>query len=268
MSVLAWRLIRENRWRSAARSEALQALAAEPHGGERFTTLDEEELISLRDSRPARLQFDLPVSPPRKHAARREFEPAAEVVFAATMARPSGAPKRRWLALAVVAVVMAAAVSAVYTLYRPVIAAEATRASGPPAAGAGNRPLELLSLRHNTDADGTFTITGLVQNPADGAPFRKVVAIVYLFDRDGNYFAGGKAALDFTTLQPGDESPFVVHVPNASHVSRYRVGFRFEDGGNVAHVDRRGEVPGGTTGNAIDASAPRGAATRKSEGRP
>ena len=31
----------------------------------------------------------------------------------------------------------------------------------------------------------------------DGQAARKIVAVVYLFDRDGNYFAGGKAPLDF-----------------------------------------------------------------------
>src|SRR5439155_12200115 len=115
---------------------------------------------------------------------------------------------------------------------------------------------------------GAFTVTGLVQNPLNGQAARKIVAVVYLFDRDGNYFAGGKAALDFTVLPPGDESPFVVHIPNAGRVTRYRVGFRSEEGGVVAHVDRRGQTPGGTTGDTIEAPAVPHAVSRRSEGRP
>ena len=129
-------------------------------------------------------------------------------------------------------------------------------------------PLELLSLRHSSDADGTFTVTGLVENPLEGRLVRRAVAVVYLFDRDGNFFASGKASLDFTALQPGDESPFVVRVPAVSHVSRYRVGFRSEEGGVIAHIDRRGHLPGVTTGDAIDARPAVNAtsAPRRSEG--
>jgi hypothetical protein len=87
-----------------------------------------------------------------------------------------------------------------------------TDASG--ARNSGPRPLELLSLRHSVDSNGAFTVTGLVQNPSDGQTARRIVAVVYLFDREGNYFAGGKTALDFALLQPGNESPFVVHIQN------------------------------------------------------
>jgi hypothetical protein len=128
--------------------------------------------------------------------------------------------------------------------------------------------LELLSLRHSLDANGAFTVTGLVQNPGDGLATRQIVAVVYLFDRDGNYFAGGKAALDVAALRPGDESPFVVHIPSIGRVSRYRVGFRSEEGGVVAHVDRRGQLPTGMTGDAIDAPASPHGAARRPEGRP
>jgi hypothetical protein len=89
---------------------------------------------------------------------------------------------------------------------------------------------------------------------------------VFLFDRDGNYFATGTAPLDFGVLHPGEESPFVVRVPAPGRVSRYRVGFRLEDGGAVAHVDRRGQLPDGTTGDSIDApSAPRPVRLGKTE---
>jgi hypothetical protein len=167
---------------------------------------------------------------------------------------------------------MSAIVGTVYALHRPALAvagdqlgaAVTTTAAAAPAGG--SRPLELLSLRHASDPDGTFTVTGLVQNPFDGRVVRHAVAVVYLFDRDGNYFASGKASLDFTALEPGEESPFVVHVANVGRVSRYRIGFRSEEGGVIAHVDRRGQLPGGS-GDALEARpAVNSAASRRSEG--
>ena len=46
--------------------------------------------------------------------------------------------------------------------------------------------------------------------------------------------------LDFTTLEPGDESPFVVTIPNVASVGRYQVSFRTESG-LLRHVDRRSD---------------------------
>ena len=100
-------------------------------------------------------------------------------------------------------------------------------------------PLELVSLRHLQQAQ-TLTVTGLVQNPRTGAPLSHVVATAFVFGPDGTFLASSRAPLDFTTLAPGDESPFVVTVPVTGAVSRYRIGFRGEDGRVIAHVDKRG----------------------------
>ncbi|HYN07058.1 MAG TPA: hypothetical protein VES67_06685 [Vicinamibacterales bacterium] len=138
-------------------------------------------------------------------------------------------------------------------------------------AASARQPLELLSLKHGTDETGAFVITGLVQNPIEGASLRDVVATVYLFDQQGRYFASGRARLDVSTLGAGEESPFVVKIPNAAAVGRYRVGFRLDDGGVVAHVDRRGQTPAGTSGDTIDdergpSVATPAATPRRSEG--
>ena len=114
------------------------------------------------------------------------------------------------------------------------------------------QPLELLSLRHATDDAGTFTVTGLVQNPQSGRALRGVVAVIYLFDQQGRFLSSGRAAIDVPAFQPGDESPFVVKIPAVGAVTRYRVGFRYTDGAVVAHVDRRGQLPDGTMENAIE----------------
>jgi hypothetical protein len=98
--------------------------------------------------------------------------------------------------------------------------------------------LELLSLKHDQETNA-LRITGLVQNPRQGALLTQVTATAMLFGGDGTFLASGRAALDFTTLRPGEESGFVITVPVTGAVARYRVGFRGEDGRIIGHVDRR-----------------------------
>ena len=76
----------------------------------------------------------------------------------------------------------------------------------------------------------------------------QVFAAVVLFGADGNFLTSARAALDFTTLRPGEESPFVVTVPTAAAVARYRVGFRSADGSVIAHVDRRADATAAQSG--------------------
>jgi hypothetical protein len=106
------------------------------------------------------------------------------------------------------------------------------------AAQADEPSLELLSLQHARQ-NGTLVISGLVQNPRSAAALAGIQATVQLFDPDGRAVATGRAPLDFTTLAPGDESPFVIRVPVSSAVARYRVGFRGENDRVLGHVDRR-----------------------------
>ena len=90
---------------------------------------------------------------------------------------------------------------------------------------------------------------------------------MYLFDKEDRYFASSKAALDVTMLSPGGEAAFTVRVtPSASltaaDVRRYRVSFQQQDGAAVSHVDKRGTLPEGTTGAAVDAETPPAAPAR------
>jgi len=98
-------------------------------------------------------------------------------------------------------------------------------------------PLELMSMRYERQGT-TLTVSGLVKNPASGVKVNGVTAVVFAFNRNGAFIASGRAALDFSALAPGDESPFVVHVPNVSDVARYRVTFRSGDT-VMRHIDRR-----------------------------
>src|ERR671912_25814 len=101
--------------------------------------------------------------------------------------------------------------------------------------------LELVSMRHAREGR-TLTVTGLVRNPRVGVPRSNIAAVVFVFDRSGGFVASGRAALDFTNLAPGDESPFVVKIPDVAGVVRYRVSFRTE-AGILRHLDRRGGQP-------------------------
>ena len=109
-----------------------------------------------------------------------------------------------------------------------------TRAS---ASANGSSPLELVSMRHQRDGT-TLTISGLVRNPGAGAPVNGLTAVVFVFDHNGGFIASGRAPLEFSTLAPGEESPFTVAVSNVSDVARYRISFRTGQG-LVRHVDRR-----------------------------
>ena len=145
-------------------------------------------------------------------------------------------PRRAGVAAAVALVVVAGALA-----IRSVSGRDAS-AGSPPAVDTSAQQsglLELLTLEH-TQQGGALTIKGIVQNPRDGVPLSKIAATAFLFGADGAFLASGRAALDFTLLRPGDESAFVISVPVAAPVARYRVGFRGEDGRVIGHVDRRG----------------------------
>jgi len=256
MAVFAWRLLGEERSRSMARVEALQAMAFASEPAETAPAQPEPVRGAMHDL-PS---WDLPLD-----AARAEsVDPhdhrlgADRPVLAASLfetASTPGAGSGHRLAIAVVAAVVLIGAGGMYALRSVSFDAPAALLSRLGGTSATDKapPLELTSLRHEIDAGGDFVVTGLVHNPATGGPRRGVVAVVYLFDQEGHYFASGRAALDLPTVQPGDESPFVVKVPNSTGVSKYRVGFRMEDGGVVAHVDRRGEAPEGTTGDTLGA---------------
>ena len=250
MAVVAWKLLREGRERSAARVAAL----------EQRSSLDEdeparEELVEVRHRPQPRFDrdhddeldddWDLAIRPSPKRPAAIHDD-----MFGASAAGPIRPRGHGWAAAIAAIVVLAAGTGVVYAVrHADSSAGIARRITGSNPAAA--EPLELLSLRHVSDPGGAFIVTGLVQNPVDGVPRSGVVAVVYLFDEQGHYFASGRANLDVGTIGPGDESPFVVSIPHAASVSRYRVGFRLDDGGVVTHVDRRGNPPHGTTGDGV-----------------
>jgi hypothetical protein len=233
MGVLVARLLREERRRSDARVALLTELAAGQH-------TPSVEIKPARAPRPA----SRPVAAPRPAAALEDLElrpgnagtvPSAGL-FQSSEPERSAWPLRVAAAAAMIAVLGAAGVG--WSAFRgDEAAASAHVPPAPIAAPIAAPPLELLSLAHQQQ-EGALTITGLVQNPRGASPLTRVQATVVAFDASGKLLATGRAPLDFTSLAPGDESPFMVRVA-AEGATRYRVGFRGEDDQPLAHVDRR-----------------------------
>lgn len=213
---VAWRLQREERERSAARVAALSSAL------DALDTLDAFDEPIARDERVnAATPVPVATAAPVPVASMFRMEPGASV---------QGRPliKAAVVGVMAVAVVVAAAMGN-----------RSTGAAASAAVAAEKAPLELMSMRHTREGT-TLTVTGLVRNPAGGAEARRVTAVVFAFDRNGGFTASGRAPLDFIVLEPGDESPFVVTIPNVTAVAKYRVSFRTDDG-MMRHVDRRAE---------------------------
>jgi hypothetical protein len=131
-----------------------------------------------------------------------------------------------------------AAVAAAMAVALVVVAAMANRDHADSATvPADVAPLELVSMRHTREGS-TLTVSGLVRNPRAGRTVASIAAVVMAFNRQGAVVSSAQAPIDFLTLGPGEESPFIVTLPNVGDVGRYRVSFR-TDAGVVRHVDRR-----------------------------
>lgn len=199
---LSWRVGREERERDRARIAALAAAMTPPS--------------PLRGAGDTGSGADIPAQ--TRVAVGSVFERSTEGLRGTTTIK---------LAAGAVMVLLIAA--GVFVSSR---ASDAT-----PAAARGPAPLELLSMRYQRQGT-TLTVSGLVKNPAAGTAVNGVTAVVFAFDHTGAFVASGRSPLDFSALAPGDESPFVVNVPNVSDVARYRVTFR-SGNGVVRHIDRR-----------------------------
>jgi hypothetical protein len=226
LSVIVWRLLRDERRRSEARVEALRtASRMESRGGDVDAAgqwvldhADAPELVLHSEPGAAGPMF---VEPPRSSSWRNRLAIMAGIALIGTT-------------------VLLFALSANTTPGGRTSAspAQATVAAAEPATAG----LELLSLKDSRTADA-LTITGMVHNPRTGALLSHAAVTAYAFDDKGAFVASGRALLDVTALAPGDDSPFVVTVRATDTVTRYRIGFRSEDGRVIAHVDKRQQGP-------------------------
>jgi hypothetical protein len=213
MSIVAWRVAAEERRRSEARVAALAA-----------------------DIRSSDVDIDLPLE-----TAVAEV-PTSGNMF--TYIQPVTAlPRLATVILAGVLVVGAGAALlvalgrsgdvATNAVAKPVATAESQAAAPPTTAKA----LELVALGHERDRD-RLTVRGIIRNPVGGSPVNQLTAVVLVFDRAGGFLTTGRALVQMPSLGPGGESTFLVTIPGAADVGRYRVSFRSEDR-VIPHVDIR-----------------------------
>ena len=228
---LSWRVGREERQREQARVAALATAMTGPSAVRgRDETAPQSTLRSFGETGPH-------IGETFPSEANAETEVAVGSVFDRATDGLRGRPAIK--AAVIGAMVVTIAIGAIIGARMSDSAAASTTPTRHEAvANSAPAPLELMSMRHQRQGT-TLTVSGLVRNPSQGAAMNGVTAVVFAFDRSGAFLASGRAALDFSALGPGDESPFVVNVPNVSDVARYRVTFR-SGSGVVRHIDRRG----------------------------
>jgi hypothetical protein len=240
MSVVAWRAAREERRRSEAR---VSALAADIYSDD----------LELRDDAPSapsiapRPQASMFLEPTSATAAPDDHAGAPDGLFGS-----AAQPTERGPRVAIVGgvAVLVGAIALVVLMLSggshqapggqarrgdivDTPAVENTSTVEKP----GATPLELVALGHDRDGD-RLTVRGIVRNPVSGGAVDRLTAVVFMFDRDGGFLGSGRATVETPALGPGGESTFVVTVPGAASVGRYRVSFRTDDR-IVPHVDRR-----------------------------
>jgi hypothetical protein len=240
MTLIVVRVLRQERARSEARVAALGAMASDPviaPSTGRTTPLTRRTPVAPVVSRPRHADPGIQLDDLEIRPAEGTVTGVSQLFAHADEPSPWG---RRLVVIgSLAAVVVAMGFAAVSGKLHPAASNGAASTSAEQAPPLNTTPLELLSLHHVQETQ-RLVIAGVVQNPRSGATLSRVVATAFLFGPDGAFLTSSRAPLDFTTLTPGVESPFVVSVPVAGAVARYRIGFRTEDGRVIAHVDRRG----------------------------
>lgn len=209
LAAVVWQMKRDAQERGDARVAALEA--------------------DIEGRRPASMSFDWPVGHRGDDAGANVGE-VGEIF--GTNREDVGHGRNLGPAVAAAALVLASLVGGLL-LVGPGTRSSASSRAQPEA------PIELLSLRHERKGE-QLTVTGFARNPVHATPVERLTAVVFFFDAAGTFLASGRAPLDFTRLEPGDESPFTVSAAVPETVRRYRVSFRRETGGAAPHVDRRG----------------------------
>jgi hypothetical protein len=217
MTLITWRVMRHERRRSDAR---VAALAADIHA--------EDSSVGSASE---------PIVPHETPAAA-----FAGDLFASRQLTRSGS--RALSTVAVGGLVVAAGVALVVVLGSGDNPTTPASPSVPPSVQespsvnqAPEAALELVALAHEREAD-RLTVRGVVRIPPMAPALSHVTAVVLLFNYEGGFITSGRAELDGRTLGPGAETKFIVTVPGAANVGRYRVSFRTDDR-VLPHVDRR-----------------------------
>jgi hypothetical protein len=202
MSIIAWRVVHEERRRSEVR---VATLASDIHG-----------------------------------------EPSSPVAVSESFfAEPHGTTHGPLRALGVGALVVGGLLALVVfaSSQRSTTAGTAPAATVPSSAAvepASAAPISLVALGHERDGD-RLIVRGVVRIPAPGHDAGSLTALVSVLNRKGDIVASGSGPVTNALRTPGAggvESTFVVTVPGAGEVSRFRVAFKDNDR-IIAHLDRR-----------------------------
>ena len=272
MGVVVWRLVREERRRSAAR---LAALAAELRRG-RGAAGNEEPGAGFEPPPSPRAGSSAHPEPglagagggPRRRGSSAYPEPAGAGAGGGARRRGSSAYPEPDLfvpepspdsgaaadplpggglfsppveststgrgRLAAFAGAAVVVLAAVAALF---LLSEPDAGAGEDAAPDGGRPpLDLIALEHA--AEGPFLdIRGAVRNPPRAPGAERLSVVATAFDAAGTLVATRRAPVETPSLPPGADSPFTVRLL-AAGVSRYRISFLLDDA-TVPHVDRR-----------------------------
>lgn len=234
-SILAWRVTRAERRRSAMRIAALAAAADVAALRAHMATEIAHDVAGLDDFVPASPL----VSGPAPTIANTP--PALPVPALFGQAVPDSGSGGRQYGLFAAAAVVAVLVGGAGLLL--------VSGRAPAASGAEVRvPLELVALGHER-VEGQLAVSGVVLNPAAGSTIQDLEAHVRAFDAAGIMIASRSAALSATALAPGQQLPFSVGLGASITAARYRVSFASR-GAMLAHVDRRTNLPAGVTAEA------------------
>jgi hypothetical protein len=249
-SAIAWRVVRDERQRSAARVAALETdiyadisgdgppqVVPRPRLQPRSATAPSRSAVAAVYSRETEVP-DLQLRPER---------PSSVDLFAAQVTPPRSRLSAI-IALALFITGCAAAVAVVLgsasrERVEPPRTSTATSTAETPAgteAIVQVAPLELVALGQEREAD-RLTVRGVVRNPQSGQEGRNIAVVVFVFGHGGESVATGRAPIAAPLLAPGAESTFLVVVPGVSDVERYRVSFKSDDR-IVPHIDRRSKT--------------------------
>jgi hypothetical protein len=210
--VMAWRVLRADRLRSAARVLSLESAI----DGEEivYRTVDEDAVQDFAWETPA-----LALAP----------QAPSHRLFADNLVEHPSSRHRTLLTAA------ACLVAGVVVIVLMAMFADRSDRSTPAADVPAKQTLELMSMTH-TRQSGALIVSGLVHNasPTETAP---LTTIVTALDREGQVVASGSASL--SALAPGKTLPFSVRIDYPGPLGRYRVSFR-SSAGVLPHIDRRG----------------------------
>ena len=204
MSVVAWRLARDERRRSEAR---VATLAADIHGEGRLP-------VHVSDHFFAEAQARTPGNPFRALAT-------GVAVVGSVIALVVFASLSRGSSVAGPGIDAVPGIHAINAIDAVDLVPAATHATVP-------APLELVALGHEQSGD-RLIVRGVVRY-STRADLADLTAVVSVFNHQGDISASGQALVagakpaTFTSGAAGVESSFVVTVPGVNDVSRYRVG--------------------------------------------